>query len=111
MAFCQNALAKGLDENGNLNKTPFTFNSHVGFVGAIKNGVPIVIHNVHGHHMATPVTMMLNKNSEDMILWVVSDRDVSSSIAGKPRGYWEKYASNVVSKLDSANPFKNNTNP
>ena len=111
IAFCQNALAKGLDENGNLNKTPFTFNSHVGFVGAIKNGVPIVIHNVHGHHMATPATMMLNKNSEDMILWVVSDRDVSSSIAGKPRGYWEKYASNVVSKLDSANPFKNNTNP
>jgi peptidoglycan hydrolase-like protein with peptidoglycan-binding domain len=115
MAFCQNALAKGLDENGDLNKTPFTFNSHIGFVGAIKNGVPIIIHNVHGSHMATPATMMLNKNSEDMIVWVISDRDVASSIAGKPRGYWEKYtsnvASNLVSKLDSANPFKNNTNP
>jgi hypothetical protein len=107
MAFCQNALDKGLDDYGNLsNKAPFTFNSHVGFVGAIKNGVPIVIHNVHGSHTATPATMMLSKNSEDMIVWVVSDRDVESSIAGKPRGYWEKFtsnvASNIKSKIDSA---------
>ncbi len=107
MAFCQNALDKGLDDYGNLsNKAPFTFNSHVGFVGAIKNGVPIVIHNVHGSHTATPATMMLSKNSEDMIVWVVSDRDVASSIAGKPRGYWEKFtsnvASNIKSKIDSA---------
>jgi hypothetical protein len=107
MAFCQNALDKGLDDYGNLsNKAPFTFNSHVGFVGAIKNGVPIVIHNVHGSHTATPATMMLSKNSEDMIVWVVSDRDVESSIAGKPRGYWEKFTSNVTStiksKIDSA---------
>ncbi len=107
MAFCQNALDKGLDDYGNLsNKAPFTFNSHVGFVGAIKNGVPIVIHNVHGRHVATPATMMLSKNSEDMIVWVVSDRDVESSIAGKPRGYWEKFTSNVTStiksKIDSA---------
>jgi len=41
-----------------------------------------------------------------MIVWVVSDRDVASSIAGKPRGYWEKFtsnvASNIKSKIDSA---------
>jgi len=102
MAFCQNALKKGLNDKGDLNQEPFTFNSHVGFVGAIKNGVPIIIHNVHGHHMATPATNMLNKNSEDMIVWVVSDKDVASSIEGKPRGYWDKF----TSKVNSLNPFK-----
>jgi hypothetical protein len=81
MAFCQRALKRGLDNNGNVSdKDPFTFNSHVGFVGAIKNGIPVIIHNVHGSHMATPATQMMNKNSEDMIVWVVSDNDVSSSI-------------------------------
>jgi peptidoglycan hydrolase-like protein with peptidoglycan-binding domain len=81
MAFCQRALKRGLDNNGNVaDKDPFTFNSHVGFVGAIKNGVPIVIHNVHGSHMATPATQMLSKNSEDMIAWVVSDNSIASTI-------------------------------
>ena len=83
MAFCQRALKRGLDNNGNVaDKDPFTFNSHVGFVGAIKNGVPIVIHNVHGKHMATPATQMLSKNSEDMIAWVVSDNSIASTIDG-----------------------------
>ncbi len=81
MAFCQRVLKRGLDNNGNVaDKDPFTFNSHVGFVGAIKNGVPIVIHNVHGSHMATPATQMLSKNSEDMIAWVVSDNSIASTI-------------------------------
>jgi peptidoglycan hydrolase-like protein with peptidoglycan-binding domain len=79
-AFCQTAIDKNLDDNGNMEKTPFTFNSHVGFVGAIKDGVPIVIHNVHGHHIATPATQMLNKNDEDMIVWVVSDNEVKSAV-------------------------------
>ena len=83
MAFCQRALKRGLDNNGNVtDKDPFTFNSHVGFVGAIKNGVPIVIHNVHGKHMATPATQMLSKNSEDMIAWVVSDNSIAATIDG-----------------------------
>jgi hypothetical protein len=80
MAFCETAIKKNLDDNGNIEKTPFTFNSHVGFVGAIKDGVPIVIHNVHGHHIATPATQMLNKNDEDMIVWVVSDNEVKSAV-------------------------------
>ena len=81
MAFCQRALKRGLDNNGNVSdKDPFTFNSHVGFVGAIKNGVPIVIHNVSGNHIATPATQMLSKNSNDMIAWVVSDNSIASSI-------------------------------
>ena len=80
MAFCQRALTRNLDENGNMEKDPFTFNSHVGFVGAIKDGVPIVIHNVDGRHMATPSTQMLNKDADDMIVWVVSDNDVKSAV-------------------------------
>jgi peptidoglycan hydrolase-like protein with peptidoglycan-binding domain len=80
VAFCETAIDKNLDDNGNMEKTPFTFNSHVGFVGAIKDGVPIVIHNVHGHHIATPATQMLNKNDEDMIVWVVSDNEVKSAV-------------------------------
>lgn len=84
MAFCQRALRRGLDNNGNVSdKDPFTFNSHVGFVGAIKNGVPIVIHNVGGNHIATPATQMLSKNSNDMIAWVVSDNSIASAIEGE----------------------------
>jgi len=79
-AFCERAIKRNLDDNGNMEKEPFTFNSHVGFVGAIKNGTPIIIHNVHGTHMATPATKMLSKNSEDMIVWVVSDNDVASAL-------------------------------
>jgi hypothetical protein len=81
MAFCKRILKKGLDSKGNVKtKEPFTFNSHVGFVGAIKDGMPIIIHNVHGTHMATPANKMLSKDSEDMILWVVTDNDVLSVI-------------------------------
>ena len=80
MAFCQRALKRNLDDNGNMEKDPFTFNSHVGFVGAIKNGMPIIIHNIHGHHTATPANKMLSKNDEDMIVWVVSDNEVKSAV-------------------------------
>jgi len=80
MAFCQRALKRNLDDNGNMEKDPFTFNSHVGFVGAIKNGVPIIIHNIEGAHTATPATKMMSKSSEDMIVWVVSDNDVVNAI-------------------------------
>jgi peptidoglycan hydrolase-like protein with peptidoglycan-binding domain len=81
MAFCQRALTRNLDNNGNMEKDPFTFNSHVGFVGAIKDGIPIIIHNVSGTHTATPATKMLNKNNKDMIVWVVSDNEVKSAIS------------------------------
>jgi peptidoglycan hydrolase-like protein with peptidoglycan-binding domain len=91
MAFCQRALKRGLDNNGNVSdKDPFTFNSHVGFVGAIKNGVPIVIHNVSGNHMATPATQMLSKTSNDMITWVVSDSSIASAIESGDKASPEK---------------------
>lgn len=82
-AFCSRIKSRGLDSNGNVkDKDPFTFNSHVGFVGAIKNGIPIIIHNVHGSHLATPATKLMSKNSEDMIVWVVSDNEIQSSVKG-----------------------------
>jgi hypothetical protein len=80
MAFCRRALKKNLDDNGNINEEPFTFNSHVGFVGAIKDGIPIIIHNIHGTHTATPANTMISKTSQDMIVWVVSDNEVAAAI-------------------------------
>jgi len=99
MAFCQRVLKRGLDDGGNVkDKGPFTFNSHVGFVGAIKNGIPVIVHNVHGSHMATPATQMMSKDSEDMIVWVVSDNEVLSSIENTPK-------SEKSSWFDKVNPF------
>jgi hypothetical protein len=37
-----------------------------------------------------------------MIVWVISDNYVTSAIAEKPKGYWDKF----VSKVSSLNPFK-----
>lgn len=102
MAFCQRVLKRGLDNKGNVqDKDPFTFNSHVGFVGAIKNGIPIIIHNVHGHHMAVPATQMMSKNDEDMIVWVVSDNDVASAINNRKKVQPQK----TTSFWDDINPF------
>lgn len=77
VAFCAKALRKGtsIDGQGYLrpnDEDKFTFNSHVGYVGAIKNGVPIIFHNVHGTIHATPATKLLSKNGTDMITWVAS---------------------------------------
>jgi peptidoglycan hydrolase-like protein with peptidoglycan-binding domain len=73
-AFCQRAVEdRDLDSQGNYGDAdPFTFNTHVGYVGAIKNGVPIVFHSVHGDRRATPATQLLSKSGEAMITWAVS---------------------------------------
>jgi Putative peptidoglycan binding domain len=77
-AFCER-LAKKLDDKGNIiNKEPFSFNTHVGFVTAIIKGVPIIAHNVHGTYKTVPATKLLNK-SGDMIVWVVSDPNVAKA--------------------------------
>lgn len=36
----------------------FSFNTHVGIVGAVKNGTPIVFHNVHGTVYSEPANML-----------------------------------------------------
>lgn len=73
-AFCERAVQdRDLDKNGNYGDTdPFTFNTHVGYVGAVKNGVPIIFHSVHGQRLGTPGTQLLSKGGEAMITWAVS---------------------------------------
>ena len=54
-----------------------------GFVAAIKDGMPIILHNIgdetQGLHHATPAYKLLSKN-DTMIVWVVSDNEVSKNV-------------------------------
>ena len=95
-AFCQRAK---FDRSGKVIKTaPFEFNTHVGFVVAIKNGVPIILHNIgnenQGLHHATPATKLLSKNGT-MIAWVAKDNEIKKGLeserTGKPkeRGFFD----------------------
>ena len=86
-AFCERMVDDlGLDEKGNFKQNPFTFNTHVGFVTAIKDGIPIIAHNVgnslhtKGSYSAVPATQMLSKSSPDRIVWAYSDPQVESSV-------------------------------
>lgn len=81
-AFCQTAK---IDPKGNIVNKNSTINTHLGFVGSIKNGVPIIFHNVHGHYSATPATKFMNKNSEAMITWVVTDPTLKKSLKEQSR--------------------------
>jgi peptidoglycan hydrolase-like protein with peptidoglycan-binding domain len=82
-AFCTRLIdALKLDDNGNFQKLPFSFNTHVGFVTAIKDGVPIIAHNVDGTYYTVPANKMLTKSSPDMIVWVASHKGVENAIAG-----------------------------
>lgn len=75
-AFCDSAK---LDKNGNIiEKNPI--NTHVGFIGAIKDNQPIVFHNIHGDFKATPARNLLSANGSGMIVWAVSDPDVIKNI-------------------------------
>lgn len=82
-AFCQRIKMQGLKDDGSVKvKGKFTFNTHVGFVAAIKDGMPIILHNIgnetQGLHHATPANKLLSKN-DTMIVWVVSDNEVSKN--------------------------------
>ena len=86
-AFCERMVDDlNLDDKGNFKQLPFTFNTHVGFVTAIKDGIPIIAHNVgnslhtKGSYSAVPVTQMLSKSSPDRIVWAYSDPQVESSV-------------------------------
>ena len=45
----------------------FSFNTHLGYVGAIAKGEPIIFHNVHNTVHATPLSKM-GRNVQ--ILWI-----------------------------------------
>lgn len=83
-AFCERLVNDlKLDDNGKFKELPFTYNTHVGFVTAIKNGVPIIAHNVHGTYYTVPATKLMSKNDSDMITWVISDPDVEKAVSGQ----------------------------
>ena len=93
-AFCERAVQRGLDGSGNVtNIDPFTFNTHVGYVGAIKNGVPMIYHSVHGTRLSTPVNQLKSKDGSAMIVWVTG---------GPQSGDGDK-----SKKFDVFNDFKN----
>ena len=86
-AFCERLVDDlNLDDKGNFKQLPFTFNTHVGFVTAIKDGIPIIAHNVgnsmhtSGSYSAVPVTKMLSKGSADRVVWAYSDPQVESAV-------------------------------
>jgi hypothetical protein len=99
MAFCQKA---SFDKNGKIIKTsPFEFNTHIGFVVAIKDGVPIILHNIgnetQGLRHATPATKLLSKNGT-MIAWVAKDNEMKKGL------YIEKFRKGIKNDLPG---FKN----
>jgi peptidoglycan hydrolase-like protein with peptidoglycan-binding domain len=79
-SFCQKAK---VDSSGNINNKNTTINTHLGFVGAIKNGQPIIFHNVHGKHYAVPAKDFMSKSSPAMITWVVTDPEISKKVNPK----------------------------
>jgi Putative peptidoglycan binding domain len=81
-AFCERLINDlKLDDKGNFKKIPFSYNTHVGFVTTVKDGVPIIAHNVHGTYYTDPATKMLSKGDKDMIAWVASHNGVENAIA------------------------------
>jgi hypothetical protein len=92
-AFCQRALDhRGLGNDGTFKDTsPFTFNTHLGYVGAIKNGVPIIYHSVHGTRLATPASQLLSSSGNGMITWVTGSPKSGSNNDSKEFDIFRDY--------------------
>lgn len=72
-AFCDKIIEKKLNEKSEYNSGAFTFNTHVEFVGAIKDGQPIMYHQTYDKWKATPAKLMKEANHLGMIAWVVEN--------------------------------------
>lgn len=104
-AFCSRMIDDlKLDDQGKFKELPFTFNTHVGFVTTIKNGVPIIAHNVYGTYYTTPATKMLTKDDDDMITWVYSDPQVEAAIAKREAEF--KNQNQTRSQIEPSNRFR-----
>jgi len=91
-AFCERALQRGLGNDGTFKDVdPFTFNTHVGYVGAIKNGVPIIYHSVHGKRLATPANQLLSSTGNGMITWVTGSPKSVSNDGSSKFDLWNDY--------------------
>ena len=82
-AFCDSA---DLTPDGKIKNKNATINTHIGFVGSVKNGMPIIFHGIHGHFKATPANLLLNKRGQGMIAWVITDPTIEKNV-GKKFGY------------------------
>lgn len=91
-AFCERAVQRGIGNDGTFKDSdPFTFNTHLGYVGAIKNGVPIIYHSVHGARLATPANKLLSSTGNGMITWVTGSPKSASVNEPKKNDVWSDY--------------------
>lgn len=91
-AFCNRSNDRGLGTDGTFKDTsPFTFNTHLGYVGAIKYGVPIIFHSVHGKRLATPANELLSSSGNGMITWVTGGPNTESKDDSKDFGIFNDY--------------------
>jgi hypothetical protein len=107
-AFCESAK---LDKDGNIINKKATINTHMGFVGAIKDGTPIIFHNVHGKFLSTPITQLINKSLQGgMVVWVTRNSDIAHAI-GVEKGTEEKYFVEKAKDYFKSNRFSFKTDP
>jgi hypothetical protein len=79
--FCQVMAKNGITKEYKLNSfNEKTINTHVGYVGAIKDGIPIIFHNIDGKLIATPANKATSTNGTQMIVWVVEDPIISNKL-------------------------------
>jgi hypothetical protein len=91
-AFCSRAVTRGLGPDGSVkDNDPFTFNTHLGYVGAIKNGAPIIFHSVHGKRLATPANELLSSSGNGMITWVTGGPNTESKDDSKEDSIWDNF--------------------
>lgn len=72
------------------NGSGFGMNTHLGYVGAIVNGEPIIFHNVHGQVYATP----LSKMGTTKIFWVKTGPGGSGKVVNpkvESPSWWDSF--------------------
>lgn len=107
-AFCESAK---LDKDGNIIDKKTTINTHMGFVGAIKDGTPVIFHNVHGNFYATPINQLMSKTTYGgMIVWVTRNSDIAHAI-GVEKGTEEKTWLEKTTDYFSSDRFRFKTDP
>lgn len=71
------------------NGSGFGMNTHLGYVGAIVNGEPIIFHNVHGQVYATPLSKMTNTK----IFWVKQGPGKAVKPKETSPSWWDSFVS------------------
>jgi len=91
-AFKDSATSRKWYPNGNMGanlqrkRIGHTFNTHVGVVGTIKDGVPLIFHNIHGNLISDPPQNL-------KIVWV--KRPSGAALINSVRGIPDRISSEV----------------